>query len=119
MQAPFFLGCGIVKFVDQIVCEEECPGAVVFTLGGQEYRLDAASLSAHGLFLVFRDQTSGNETYGAARFLSTPPPQDGLVTLDFNRAVHPPCAFTEFATCPLPPRQNHLPVRIAAGERLG
>ncbi|HEU4328365.1 MAG TPA: DUF1684 domain-containing protein [Roseiflexaceae bacterium] len=95
------------------------PGAVVFELDGQEHRLDASSLSEHGLFLVFRDRTSGGETYGAARFLSAAPPQDGRLTLDFNRAVHPPCAFTEFATCPLPPRQNHLPVRIAAGERLG
>ncbi len=95
------------------------PGAVVFELDGQEHRLDASSLSEHGLFLVFRDGTSGAETYGAARFLTTPPPEDGRLTLDFNRAVHPPCAFTEFATCPLPPRQNHLPVRIEAGERMG
>lgn len=94
------------------------PGAAVFSLDGREYRLDASAQSERGLQFVFRDQTSGRETYAAARFLSAAPPQDGLVTLDFNRAVHPPCAFTDYATCPLPPAQNHLPVRIAAGERL-
>jgi uncharacterized protein (DUF1684 family) len=94
------------------------PGYVVFTLDGQQYQLDASSLSASGLHFVFRDLTSGKETYGSSRFLTVPPPKDGQVTLDFNRAVSPPCAFTDYATCPLPVPQNRLPVRIAAGERV-
>ena len=89
---------------------------MIFSLAGQEYRLDAAPGRDNGLFLIFRDLTSGIETYPAGRFLNTPPPQHGQVTLDFNQAVSPPCAFTAFATCPLPPPQNRLPVRIEAGE---
>jgi hypothetical protein len=68
------------------------------------------------LFFIFRDGTSGKETYGSGRFLYADRPKDGTVILDFNKAVNPPCAFTLFATCPLPPAQNRLPVRIEAGE---
>jgi hypothetical protein len=70
-------------------------------------------------FIVFRDATSGRETYGAGRFLDATAPAKGSrkVVLDFNRAYSPPCAFTPYATCPLPPRQNELPVRIEAGEK--
>lgn len=93
------------------------PGYVEFTHDGQIYQLDASSLSARGLQIVFRDRTSGSETYGAARFLTVSPPVAQRVTLDFNRAVNPPCAFTAYATCPLPSRQNHLPFPVFAGER--
>lgn len=92
------------------------PGALVFSLEGRELRLDATAGPRGGLALNFRDRTSGATTYGAGRMLTTPSPRDGLVVLDFNRAVSPPCAFTAFATCPLPPFQNHLPVAIPAGE---
>ena len=68
------------------------------------------------MFFIFKDQTSGKETYPPGRFLNTPMPKDGEVTLDFNKAYNPPCAFTPYATCPLPPKQNHLAVRIEAGE---
>ena len=71
---------------------------------------------ARELFVIFRDRTSGRETYGAGRFLYTDMPKDGKLVLDFNRAYNPPCAFTPYATCPLPPKQNQLPVRIEAGE---
>lgn len=98
--------------------EVPSPGAAVFSFAGREHRLDASSLGPDGLHFVFRDQTSGRETYGAARFLTAPAPEGGLVTLDFNRAVHPPCAFTDYAACPLPPPQNHLALPIFAGERL-
>ena len=96
----------------------ESPGAAVFTLAGQTLRLDAVleDPADHELFFVFRDQTSGRETYGGGRFLYTPLPRDGQVELDFNKAFSPPCAFTPYATCPLPPPQNRLPVRIEAGE---
>jgi uncharacterized protein (DUF1684 family) len=68
-------------------------------------------------FVVFADRTSGRETYGAARFLYIDPPKDGKVTLDFNKAYNPPCAFTPFATCPLAPPENRLDVRVTAGEK--
>lgn len=98
---------------------EEMPaaGVVTFALGGQELRLEALARAGGGLWLIFRDGTSGRQTYPAARFLYTRPPQGGRVTLDFNRAVSPPCAFTAHATCPLPPQQNRLAIPIEAGER--
>ncbi len=70
------------------------------------------------LFLVFRDATSGHETYGAGRFLDAHLEDDGTAILDFNRAVNPPCAFTPYATCPLAPPENVLPIPIRAGEKL-
>jgi hypothetical protein len=94
------------------------PGYVEFTLNGQVFRLDpVAEPGASELFFILKDQTAGMDTYPAGRFLYTALPQNGSVELDFNRAINPPCAFTAFATCPLPPRQNQLPVRIEAGER--
>jgi uncharacterized protein len=95
--------------------EEPSPGYVEFTLNGQKCRLDPVS-SGDQLFFVFRDLTSGKETYPSGRFLYAYMPKNGEVVLDFNKAVNPPCAFTPFATCPLPPKQNHLPVRVEAGE---
>lgn len=95
--------------------QSPCPGYVAFTLGGKEYRLEPMS-EGRSLFFVFKDLTSGKETYPSGRFLYTPAPKDGKVVLDFNRAENPPCAFTPYATCPLPPKQNRLAVRIEAGE---
>jgi hypothetical protein len=96
----------------------QSPGAAVFTLEGRQYRLDAIleEPTATELFFIFRDQTSAHETYGAGRFLYTPLPRDGQVIVDFNKAFSPPCAFTPYATCPLPPPQNRLPIKIEAGE---
>jgi uncharacterized protein (DUF1684 family) len=96
----------------------ESPGAVEFTLAGQKLRLEPVyeEPGAQELFYIFRDKTAAHETYGAGRFLYTDLPKNGQVVIDFNKAYTPPCAFTRFATCPLPPRQNHLPVRIEAGE---
>ncbi len=94
------------------------PGAVVFDWQGKTYRLDALEGSPEGgLFLIFGDPTNGKETYGAGRYLDTEPPKDGKVVVDFNTAYNPPCAFTAFATCPLPPPQNKLAVAIEAGEK--
>ncbi|SPF54151.1 conserved exported hypothetical protein [Candidatus Sulfopaludibacter sp. SbA4] len=97
----------------------ECPGYAVFRLQGQELRLYPIleEPGAKELFYIFRDQTTGKETYGAGRFLYSDLPKDGQVTLDFNKAYNPPCAFTPYATCPLPPKENHLAVRIEAGEK--
>lgn len=95
----------------------DCPGTMVFTLHGATYRLDALE-EGDELFIIFSDETSGVETYGAGRFVyAARPGADGFTTLDFNKAYNPPCAFTAFATCPLPPRQNWLAVSVMAGER--
>lgn len=92
------------------------PGFVSFTLDGETHKLDATGWRDGGLILHFRDATNGELTYGGGRAVITAAPQDGLVTVDFNRTSNLPCAFTEFATCPLPPHQNRLTVAIAAGE---
>ncbi|HEV2704598.1 MAG TPA: DUF1684 domain-containing protein [Pyrinomonadaceae bacterium] len=95
------------------------PGTLHFEVGGKSYSLDALSeAGASELFIIFADETSGRETYGAGRYLyADPPDAQGKVLLDFNKAYSPPCAFTEYATCPLPPQQNKLPLRIEAGEK--
>ncbi|HUP05267.1 MAG TPA: DUF1684 domain-containing protein [Bryobacteraceae bacterium] len=98
---------------------EDSPGYAAFRLNGQDVRLypvidDPGDKS---LFFIFKDLTSGKETYGAGRFLDTEAPHDGKVVLDFNKAYNPPCAFTAYATCPLPPKENRLPVRVEAGEK--
>jgi uncharacterized protein (DUF1684 family) len=94
------------------------PGTVVFSFGGQEYRLTpVVEPGENQLFFIFGDLTNRDETYGAGRFLYAELPKDGKVVLDFNRAYNPPCAFTSFATCPLPPSQNRLKVRVEAGEK--
>jgi uncharacterized protein (DUF1684 family) len=94
------------------------PGWVEFDLDGATHRLIALDDTGDGrLFLVFGDRTNGRETYGGGRFLYTDPPVDGATTVDFNRAYNPPCVFTPYATCPLPPPGNKLPLRIEAGEK--
>jgi uncharacterized protein (DUF1684 family) len=94
------------------------PGYAEFTLGGRQYRLHAVldGPNARELFFVFRDLTTGKDTYAGGRFLYADMPSNGQVVLDFNKAHSPPCAFTPFATCPLPPKANGLAVRIEAGE---
>jgi uncharacterized protein len=96
----------------------ESPGYVEFAVQGQTYRLEPVYETSErkDLFFIFKDLTSRTDTYEAGRFLHAPLPVDGFVDLDFNRAYNPPCAFTEFATCPLPPKQNQLQVAIPAGE---
>jgi hypothetical protein len=99
--------------------ETPSPGAVVFDRDGKTYRIDALPGSPEGdLFLIFGDRTNGAETYGGGRFLVTPPPAGGKVVVDFNKAYNPPCVFTAYATCPLPPRQNKLDLAVAAGEKM-
>lgn len=98
---------------------QDSPGAVVFSKEGKTWRLDALFDGRGGeLFLIFGDETNSKETYGGGRFLATPPPaKDGTVVVDFNRAYNPPCVFTPYATCPLPPAQNRLAMRVTAGEK--
>ena len=97
----------------------DSPGAVVFTRNGQEVRLDAVldGAGATDLFIMFADGTSGHDTYGAGRFLHVPFAANGKTTVDFNEAYNPPCAFNHFATCPLPPFQNRLTLKVTAGEK--
>ena len=92
-------------------------GYVVFSLHGKEYRLEAEQDEQKTLSFVFRDLTSGKETYPAARFLDTSVPENGAVTLDFNEAYNPPCAYNPYTTCPLPTPGNRLHVEIPAGEQ--
>ena len=93
------------------------PGLLTFTLNGQKFELRPVIEDEKKLFIIFRDLTAGKTTYPAGRFLYADLPKDGKVVLDFNRAENPPCAFTEFATCPLPPRQNFMNTAINAGEK--
>ncbi|HEV2381518.1 MAG TPA: DUF1684 domain-containing protein [Terriglobia bacterium] len=91
------------------------PGYVEFTLNGHELRLNPVT-EGDTLFFIFKDLTSGKETYPPGRFLNTEMPKNGEVILDFNKAYNPPCAFTPYATCPLPPEQSKLSIAIEAGE---
>ncbi len=94
------------------------PGAVEFERDGKPYRLEALDQGEGTLFLVFADRTSGHGSYGAGRFLDAPlPDAKGNVVLDFNQAYNPPCVFTPFATCPLPPPENRIDLAVVAGER--
>lgn len=96
----------------------ESPGYVEFTLNGRALRLEPVYETPRheDLFFIFKDPTSRTDTYEAGRFLHAPVPVGGVVDLDFNRAYNPPCAFTDFATCPLPTKENQLTVPIRAGE---
>jgi uncharacterized protein (DUF1684 family) len=100
------------------ISEETCPGALVFDKDGQTFRLEPVGDGTGPLFVMFADQTSGVDTYGAGRFLYVELPDSaGKTCIDFNKAYNPPCAFTPFATCPLPPPQNRLALKIMAGEK--
>ena len=92
-------------------------GTLKFEIDGKSYTLDATLEGEDDLFIVFGDYTNGNKTYGAGRFIYAKKPKEGnQVILDFNKSYNPPCAFTDFATCPLPPDQNKLPFEVLAGE---
>jgi uncharacterized protein (DUF1684 family) len=111
MQIPNILGD-----IDTMVS----PGTAAFSMGGQRMQMVAIADPDHPreLWFIFRDLTTGKETDPAARFLYTALPAEGKVTLDFNRAQNPPCAYNAFATCPLPPKENRMPVRVEAGEKI-
>ncbi len=96
--------------------EVEVAHRAVFKVAGREVGLLPMAVGDAEVFFVFRDRTSGKESYGAGRFLKADLPVDGKIRLDFNKAYNPPCAFTPFATCPLPPPENWLPLAVAAGE---
>lgn len=95
------------------------PGKAVFTREGRTVELLPIDEGGDNLFFVLTDLTAGEETYGASRFLYAPRPKPGetKVVLDFNKMQNPPCAFTEFSTCPLPPKENRMPFPVRAGEK--
>jgi uncharacterized protein (DUF1684 family) len=99
--------------------QSPCPGALVFTIDGEEYRLDAIDDGTEGeYYILFSDKTNEKETYPSGRYMYVKyPDEEGKVIVDFNKGYNPPCAFTEYATCPLPPKQNGLDLTITAGEK--
>lgn len=94
---------------------EESPGVVEFSFQGKSYQLRPI-YEGKTLFFLFKDPTNKVNTYQAGRMLNTPLPENGKVDLDFNRSYNPPCTFTPYATCPLPPKENALPFAVQAGE---
>lgn len=103
------------------ITQDSCPGALVFSKNGREFRLDAVieQGSEDRLFIMFFDETNGKETYANGRQLYTDLPDSlGSVMIDFNKAYNWPCVFTPYATCPIPPQQNRLQLRVEAGEKM-
>lgn len=96
--------------------QEPIAAFLSFEIEGQAHRFVATAGKEGRLFVVFSDETSGKETYGTGRFLDIPAALNGRTWIDFNRAINPPCSFTPFATCPLPPPENQLRIPILAGE---
>ena len=99
------------------ISEEDAAGNVEFRLGDRTFKLDAFAEDDGALFIIVRDETSGSTTYPPGRFLRAEKPVEGRTSVDFNKAYNPPCAFSAYTTCPLPPPQNWLKARIEAGER--
>lgn len=94
------------------------PGKIVFEIEGKKYKLDAVDEGGDDLFILFADDTNAEDTYESGRFLYIPKPgANGNTVVDFNKSINPPCAFSTFATCPLPPKQNVLPIAVMAGEK--
>lgn len=107
----------ITNVLGQITANKNA-GKLEFEKGGKTYSLDVIDEGGSNLFIVFADQTSGVSTYGSGRFIEIAKPDHlGNTEIDFNNAYNPPCAFTAFATCPLPPKQNRLALKVEAGEK--
>ena len=108
-----------VKIPNQLGDEETytTEGIVELTIDGQKITLRPMTTRPGRLYFIFRDGTSGKETYETARFLYTNLNPDGTTIMDFNQAYNPPCSFNPYTTCPLPPKENRLTVRILAGEK--
>jgi uncharacterized protein len=117
-EVPFPPQTATITDVVGTVSQQNIAAYLVFRIGEQTYKL-AATDAGRQYFVVFADATNGHETYGSGRFLyvEKSSPNSNKVWLDFNKATNPPCAFTAYATCPLPPKQNFLPVGIPAGEK--
>ena len=116
-QAKFIDGKKMIPILNVLGQTEmqESPGIVEFSHNGHQYRLRPI-IENDTLFFLYKDPTNKTTTYQAGRMLNTPMPKDGLVDLDFNHSYNPPCTFTPYATCPLPPKDNTLPFAVDAGE---
>jgi hypothetical protein len=99
--------------------KKRCYGALEFEIDGKKFRIDPiGDMDDEEWFIIFGDATNGKTTYGAGRYIYIPKPdENGITYIDFNKAYNPPCVFTKFATCPLPPPQNKLPIEVTAGEK--
>lgn len=98
--------------------ENPVPGHIEFQWKGQPYRLAALPGGDHEYFMIIADETTGAETYGGGRYIYIPKADaQGRTVIDFNKAYNPPCVFSPYATCPLPPKENHLPFPVSAGEK--
>ncbi|WP_051669635.1 DUF1684 domain-containing protein [Bryobacter aggregatus] len=107
----------VATVIDGVIEDHESPGEIAFALAGQQLKAQVLKgEEPNELWLIFRDRSSGKTTYPAARYLYGIQKPGNVVEFDFNKAYNPPCAFTPFATCPLPVRQNWLPIAIEAGE---
>lgn len=108
----------IVKMPDILgaILDERMEGYVAFELNGQKYELIVSELPDHRLYIQFMDGTNGASTYPSGRYHYADAHENGKVFIDFNKAYNPPCAFTDYATCTFPPQENHLKIRIEAGE---
>jgi uncharacterized protein (DUF1684 family) len=108
----------VVKMPDILgaILDEQMQGYVTFSLNGRKHELVASEQPDHRLWIQFMDGTNGNPTYPSGRYHYTDAHDNGKVFIDFNKAYNPPCAFTDYATCTFPPQENHLKVRIEAGE---
>ena len=109
----------IVSIVNVLGMQEEMqsPGTLVFEVDSRQHRLEAVLESGESdYFVMFTDLTNGMQTYAAGRCLYVSPSVGGATVIDFNKAYNPPCCFTAFATCSLPPLQNRLPIAVSAGE---
>ena len=108
----------IIQTVLDMTIEYPNPATLFFEYRGDEYSLEALDEGGDEYFLIFSDETSAVETYGAGRYMYiSKSPVDGYLTLDFNKCYNPPCAFTPYATCPIPPPENQLKISIKAGEK--
>jgi len=120
VEAEFVPGGGRTMTVPNVIGDKQqvpVAGELRFKINGQDQILEAMEGSGGGLFIVFSDLTKRTGSYPGGRFLETSAPKDGKVLLDFNKAYSPPCAWTPYATCPLPPKENQLQVEIPAGEK--
>ncbi|MDF1612048.1 DUF1684 domain-containing protein [Stygiobacter electus] len=109
----------LIQNILGMIDTSKAAGKIYFKKDGKEFSLEALDGGEDSFFIIFGDETSGNETYGAGRFLSVEKPKEGQkFYIDFNKAYNPPCVFTKYATCPLPPKENLLKLRITAGEKM-
>lgn len=108
----------IVKMPDILgaILDERMEGYVTFELLGKKHELIVSELPDRRLFIQFMDETNGDPTYPSGRYHYTDPHENGQVFVDFNKAYSPPCAFTDYATCTFPPQENHLAIKVEAGE---